>query len=587
MKKLFLCVLVCLFLTHNNTALAGNYDFSAKAPSGQTLFYKLINNDKEVELVKSYDYEPVGKIIIPDTVDYMGVKFPVVSVGGFAFNKCKRVISVTLPDDIREIGIYAFEETSITKIDLPKILRRIGSGAFKNTPLTEIEIPRNVVYIGSEAFSGCNLRKVVVLCDYISNNENNIFKGCNNIVEAYFENQCPGIPKNNLKAITFGRSIPTTFQDCDHLEKVVLKDVKTIPKDCFNDCDNLRIVDLGNEVSEIGDRAFRKCVSLDTIYAKRAYAPILGSDVFKFTPSNKVVVINCQADYSSVWGTDGFKYTTPNIYTITLGVDCASCGRASFKQKVDCNNTAIIEATPFENYTFVKWSDGNTSNPRIITLTHDMTLNAMFTRGVYSIAAKSNNSTMGNVFGGGKCNEGDRVTLTANAICGYRFHHWSDGSKENPLSFIPKGDTNLTAFFEIAIDTIFVPDTTLTKIVIYDTTIVNVPSFDTMRFREPDNSLVPMHNVLLTVQDTIYLGNSLKNDMGDNAVVNAKVYINNGCVVAEGARDEYVELTDAGGRVIAMKKKENDGVVRFDVPASGVYNVRIGDRIIRNVVVIK
>ena len=75
--------------------------------------------------------------------------------------------------------------------------------------------------------------------------------------------------------------------------------------------------------------------------------------------------------------------------------------------------------------------------------------------------------------------------------------------------------------------------------------------------------------------------------MGDNTVVSAKVYINNGCIVAEGVQDEYVELSDTDGRVIASKKKENDGFVRFDVPSSGVYHVRIGDQMIRNVVVIK
>ena len=598
-KKLLLSVLVCMFLTLDNTAHAGNgnYDFSAKAPSGQTLYYKLINNDKEVEVVKSYKQTYKGNIIIPDTVEYMGVQFPVTRIGEFAFNGCSSVISVKLPSTIREIANWAFRGTSISTIEFPNSLKSIGSESFENTHLTKIEIPQSIEFIGENAFVGCVIKKVVVLCkharigkDVFSTRYSYGNYGNNDIEEAYFEEYID-IPKKSLKKLTFGNgvySIPTSFKDCDKLEKVVIGDnILSIPADCFDGCDNLRIVILGNRVGGIGDRAFRMCASLDTVYAKRSNAPALGTNFFNFTPSSKVVVINCESDYASVWGTEGFKYTTQKVYNLSLGVDCPSCGSASFKQKVDCNNTAIIEATPRENYTFAKWSDGNTNNPRTITLTHNMTLEAVFTRSVYNVTVKSNNSTMGSVSGGGKCNEGDRVTLTANAICGYRFNHWSDGSKENPRSFVSRGDANLTAFFEIALDTIFVPDTTLAKIVIYDTTIVDVPAFDTMRFREPDNSLVPMHNVLLTVQDTIYMRDSIKTDMGDNTVVSAKVYINNGCIVAEGVQDEYVELSDTDGRVIASKKKENDGFVRFDVPSSGVYHVRIGDQMIRNVVVIK
>ena len=592
-KRLPLLLLIFLSVLFQNSTMAqNNFDFSAKAPSGQTLYYKLINNDTGVEVVKPEknlltlkDYQPKGNIIIPDAVEYMGVKFPVVRIGTRAFYACSSITSVTIPISVREIGWCAFEETSLTKIELPNSLERIGMSAFKRTPLTEIVIPESVISIGEEAFSGCDLRKVVVLCKYASNGKD-IFKGCNKVEEAFCE-QYLGIPKSNLKRITFGEDVTSIpkFQNCDFLEKVVIgNNVKNIPEDCFDDCDNLRTVVFGSRVTHIGDRAFRKCVSLDTIYAKRTYAPELGINVFNFTPTSKVVVINCQADYSSIWGTEGFNYTTPNIYTLTLGVNNLSCGSSSFVKKVDCNNTAIIEATPFENYKFEKWSDGNTSNPRTITLTKDIALDAVFVRSVYYVTAKSNNNTMGSVAGAGKYNVGDRVTLTANAICGYRFNHWSNGSKDNPITFFPHNDTNMTAYFEIALDTIFVPDTTIVKVIIYDTTIVNVPIFDTMCFRNPD-ILMPKPEMLLMLQDTINLCD-YDSVVSDNRQNSGKVYVNNGCIIVEGIHSNNVMLYDSYGHMMALRKND-DEVLRFEVPISGVYTLKIDNRIIQNVVVIK
>jgi hypothetical protein len=42
------------------------------------------------------------------------------------------------------------------------------------------------------------------------------------------------------------------------------------------------------------------------------------------------------------------------------------------------DSTATVTATPNAGYAFVKWSDGNTDNPRKIVMTEDVTLEAIF-----------------------------------------------------------------------------------------------------------------------------------------------------------------------------------------------------------------
>lgn len=47
--------------------------------------------------------------------------------------------------------------------------------------------------------------------------------------------------------------------------------------------------------------------------------------------------------------------------------------------------TATLTATPNESYHFVQWSDGNTDNPRTMTIISDITLSAKFAINVYSV----------------------------------------------------------------------------------------------------------------------------------------------------------------------------------------------------------
>lgn len=57
-------------------------------------------------------------------------------------------------------------------------------------------------------------------------------------------------------------------------------------------------------------------------------------------------------------------------------------------------------------------------------------------------------STGGSVSGGGSYTSKQTVILTATPDEGYRFVQWSDGSTENPRSFVPTSDLSLTAEFE-------------------------------------------------------------------------------------------------------------------------------------------
>ena len=98
---------------------------------------------------------------------------------------------------------------------------------------------------------------------------------------------------------------------------------------------------------------------------------------------------------------------------------------------------------------FRSWNDGNTENPRTITVTGDVTYIATFETPVYyTLTVSSQNSEMGTVTGGGKYLEGTEVTITAVPNSGYVFDHWNDNNTDNPRELVMNSDMTLKAFFK-------------------------------------------------------------------------------------------------------------------------------------------
>lgn len=610
MRRLIIVCFVLINTVLQNGIHAQEYDFSTVSPSGHTLYYRLTHNDTQV-VVFAKD-KPQGKLYIPDTVEYFGKKFHVKGIAYGAFSNCTMLSSVRLPNTLHTIGNSAFSGCkSLKSIEIPSGVWEIKSNAFKNcTSLTAVTIPPNVGWIEYYAFMRCSsLTKVRILtCGHVASN---VFDGCNGIEELYL-NQYVKMPMWNVKKLILGdefTQLPNDgdFQNLPKLEEVIIGNGLTqIQHDWFNNCENLRVVTIGTKVRSIYSNAFRKCISLDTIYALPALAPSINESSFLFTKPTKVVVTKCESDYADKWGTTEFQYHTEGIHTLSVYSSCESCGKAIIRKDVDCGNTAIIEAVPFEKYVFKQWSDGNTENPRSITLDRDIELKAEFARTIYDVIASSSNPIMGKVKGEGSYSLGETVTLTAYAECGFRFSGWSNGSVSNPISVRLTNDTNLTAYFEVAIDTVYIPDTTLEKIIVYDTTIIpvmlrdtnyiEVKVFDTICsfvyqfdsiFNNGNETLHTSANDLLVFQDTIYIYDTVTTGDGEEWKIRAKVYASDEFVVVEGVKKEDVILYNNCNQTNAIQANEKNDMVLYDVLVPGIYLIKIGNHLAKRIVVIK
>ncbi len=152
-------------------------------------------------------------------------------------------------------------------------------------------------------------------------------------------------------------------------------------------------------------------------------------------------------------------HTEINVYAVTAETEnstitatpeggVASAAIASGKLGDYNHGTNVtFEATPAAGYSFVRWSDGITANPRTIAVSNDLTLTAICSdKPVYKVKLSAIN---GSATGAGTYYQGEKVTLRATANSGYRFVKWSDDVTDAERTVIISKDLNLVATFKI------------------------------------------------------------------------------------------------------------------------------------------
>jgi hypothetical protein len=139
-----------------------------------------------------------------------------------------------------------------------------------------------------------------------------------------------------------------------------------------------------------------------------------------------------------------------NIFHVTVLVNDATKGAVTGGGDYIENSTATIIATPHAGYRFVQWNDGNTDNPRTITVTQDISFTAIFgIEGLLFVSVTENNPNMGSVSGGGDYARGSIIVITALPNVGHRFVQWNDGNTQNSRTITVTQDTSFTAMFEV------------------------------------------------------------------------------------------------------------------------------------------
>ena len=135
-------------------------------------------------------------------------------------------------------------------------------------------------------------------------------------------------------------------------------------------------------------------------------------------------------------------------HTLTIGAsDCSTLKT----QSVADGATVVLKAKPSAGNLFIRWNDGNTDNPRTITLHSDATYKAVFGMAeevltIWHTLTISANACSAPVVQ--KVPDGATCELHAvpDATCG-EFLQWSDGNTDNPRMVTVTDDAVYAAEF--------------------------------------------------------------------------------------------------------------------------------------------
>ena len=233
--------------------------------------YLLDHNSKTATLV-GVEGGLSQNVEIPPYVD----TYPVTKIGNQAFLNRRNLVSVVIPDTVREIGIEAFCGCQVLKrVEIPEGVVRIGDCAFMECGfLNEIVLPESVNYIGDLAFSSCKNLYTVTLPSRVEHFGSAVFMWCRSLksvklpegietlAQTFFS--CTSLTEIDIPEGT--KSLSLTFQCCDALREVHLPDsIEIIDSGAFDICHSLERITLPSGVKFIGSGAFYQCSKLTDV----------------------------------------------------------------------------------------------------------------------------------------------------------------------------------------------------------------------------------------------------------------------------------------------------------------------------------
>lgn len=151
--------------------------------------------------------------------------------------------------------------------------------------------------------------------------------------------------------------------------------------------------------------------------------------------------------FSAIQDTSYTAYFEIDEYRLNVQPSDSVCGSVAGSGTFTYLEESQIEAIPNYGYYFSTWSDGDTMNPRIISMASDTTIIAYFLPSQYQVIASSNDTLLGNVSGYGTYSYLSAATILATPGEHAYFLSWNDGNTDNPRSINITSDTSLTAFF--------------------------------------------------------------------------------------------------------------------------------------------
>lgn len=254
-----------------------------------------------------------------------------------------RIVSVSLPSGLINIGDYAFDEcTTITALTIPATVTSIGDHAFYGcTKLGAITIPNKVTAVDDYAFMNCTALKTLTFTSKSI---------CTSIGVSAFENcesltTITGDGKGYLP-VSVEKLNDRAFYRCTSLCRLYSgkksgQGLKTIGKEVFCGCDNFVGLYLWNGNCELRTDSFESDIVVYSIVGSKVYDFCMENDIIFMDITGKVTVIQLS-------GVSGDFTWTYDVNTKTLSFTIMkSRARIKNPQMADYPSS---DATPWSKF---------------------------------------------------------------------------------------------------------------------------------------------------------------------------------------------------------------------------------------------
>ena len=601
--------------------------------SGITSSLTLPNTLTSIGQYAFYGCSGITSLTLPNSIT---------SISSSAFSGCSGITSLTLPDALDTIGSYAFESCSgLTTVSIPQTVRYTGSSAFgycngltsvdlhadsctymnnafRSCPnLATLNIDTNVKIIPTSAFTGCSgltsLRipeSVVQIGDYA-------FSGCTGISRMDMQSEVPptimsqtflNVPTNVPIYVPCGAT--SAYRSAGFWSNFInyQEDASCYMSVTLNTNNATMGTVVGNGQYPIGGTA--------TIYAipSAGFQFVSWNDGNTQNPRSLIVVQDTTftATFSHVP-----EATTYHVVTTVSSNNAMGTVYGGGTYHHGATVTLMAQAAP--GYAFLTWHDNSTENPRTIAVTSDAFYIATFTTApTTGDTLLVHDTTYVTIHDTVTVTQHDTLTLTLYDTTYVAVHD---------TTYVDNYIYDTTYLTEYVYDTIFAYDTIIVgethdTIVVRDTIIVQqeveyynleitcnpsqgipvgsghycdstiveiaaipISGYHFIRW-DDGNTENPRH---VQVNEDLQIEALFEEDqvgITNIEAIDYSITTERGVVTIEGAQGQRVRIFDSVGRLLKTETEVQE-VHNFQMPASGVYLVQVGEAPAQKVVVVK
>lgn len=316
--------------------------------TGQIYWGDGSSGDYTSTLAYSHTYESAGdyRVVITAPITVIDISNSTIGL----FYNVTNLREVVLSDDLTEIGdgnYGAFQGcTALTSVKFGSSLRVIRGNAFYGTALAgTLTLPENLTEMGLRAFYNTRITALRVDCPSLISVGQYVFGDCTSLVSVYWNAPAVGSYTFRgcaaLKRATLGDNCTKAceFALCEALEELIMSDsitsivdtgayvycrslrtvklsdnITKLPEDTFGRCTALNSIELPSKLTSIGDSAFFQSGLMSVVIPDGVKS--IGSTAFSDTPLTSAVIP------PSVKSIGQMAFNDTKLTSVTIASDC-------------------------------------------------------------------------------------------------------------------------------------------------------------------------------------------------------------------------------------------------------------------------